>query len=318
MHIIGKNIADALSLLLRNELVAIPTETVYGLAGNAFNDEAVAKIFAAKNRPSFDPLIVHTSSWSKLEEIVQNIPSQAHSLADAFMPGPLTLLLPKQDIIPDIVTAGSPIVAVRIPQHPLTLKLLERLPFPLAAPSANPFGYISPTNPQHVAQQLGDKIGYILDGGPCTVGVESTIVGFEAGQCTVFRKGGIAVEAIEALIGPVVVRAQSTSNPQAPGMLQSHYAPKVPLFLGDIESLLSQYSGQQIGIISFQKKFAGIPAQQQVVLSEQGDFTEAARGLFAGMRHLDNLPLDVILAELLPERDLGRAINDRLRRAASE
>lgn len=230
MHLIGKNIDHATALLLRNDLVAIPTETVYGLGGNAFSDEAVAKIFAAKNRPSFDPLIVHTSDWERLEAMVKDIPSQAHLLAQAFMPGPLTLLLPKRAIIPDLVTAGSPIVAVRIPKHPLTLKLLEKLPFPLAAPSANPFGYISPTTPEHVARQLGDKIGYILDGGPCTVGVESTIVGFKADQCIVFRKGGVAVEAIESIVGPVEVRTHSTSNPQAPGMLQSHYAPLVPLF----------------------------------------------------------------------------------------
>lgn len=316
MKLTGKNLDHAIALLQQEELVAIPTETVYGLAGNAFNDQAVAKIFAVKNRPSFDPLIVHTSNWERLKEMAGRIPQEAHVLAKAFMPGPLTLLLPKKDCIPDIVTAGSSIVALRIPKHPLTLELLEKLPFPLAAPSANPFGYISPTTPQHVAQQLGDKIKYILDGGPCMVGVESTIVGFEDNRCIVFRKGGIAVEAIEALIGPVRVKAQSTSNPQAPGMLQSHYAPKVPLFLGKIATLLPHYSGKKVGIISFQTRFPNIPNEQQVVLSERGNFTEAARGLFAGMRYLDNLPLDAILAELLPERDLGRAINDRLRRAA--
>lgn len=316
VQLIDKNIDLAVSLLLRNELVAIPTETVYGLAGNAFNDVAVAKIFSVKNRPSFDPLIVHTSSWERLEVMVKDIPPQARFLAEAFMPGPLTLLLPKGDLIPDIVTAGSHFVAVRIPKHPLTLKLLERLPFPLAAPSANPFGYISPTTPEHVAQQLGDKIGYILDGGPCTVGVESTIIGFNASQTTIYRKGGIAVEAIEAITGPVEVKTHSTSNPKAPGMLQSHYAPKVPLFLGNIKAMLPNYSKHKVGVISFQKSYDNIPDNHQIILSKKGDFTEAARGLFAGMRHLDSMALDAILAELLPERDLGRAINDRLRRAA--
>lgn len=315
MNLIGKNIDHAIALLKQGELVAIPTETVYGLAGNALNDQAIARIFATKNRPSFDPLIVHTSSWKRLEKLVKSIPDQAHLLGNAFMPGPLTLLLPKKDLIPDIVTSGSPIVAVRIPKHPLTLELLEKLPFPLAAPSANPFGYISPTTPAHVAQQLGDRIPYILDGGACDVGVESTIVGFASDQPVIFRKGGIAVEAIEALIGPVAVKSHSTSNPQAPGMLQSHYAPKVPLQLGKIDRLLNKFDRTSVGIISFQKKYEGVPEKHQVILSETGDFTEAARRLFAGMRYLDSLPLEAILAELLPEVDLGRAINDRLRRA---
>ena len=315
VKLIGKNIEHAIALLQANELVAIPTETVYGLAGNALNETAVSKIFAAKNRPSFDPLIVHTSSWDRLEQLVESIPPAALVLAKAFMPGPLTLLLPKASSIPEIVTAGSPIVAVRIPNHPLTLNLLERLPFPLAAPSANPFGYISPTTPEHVANQLGEKITYILDGGPCTVGVESTIVGFPDDQITIFRKGGIAVEAIEALVGPVQVKAKSTSNPQAPGMLHSHYAPKVPLLLGNIYASLPLYDPEKVGIISFQKAYDDVPENQQIILSPTGDFTEAARRLFAGMRHLDQLPIEVILAELLPEIDLGRAINDRLRRA---
>lgn len=314
---IGTDITKAIELLQRDELVAIPTETVYGLAGNALSPAAVAKIFAVKNRPSFDPLIVHTSSIERLKEFAQTMPEPAQILAEAFMPGSLTLLLPKKDIIPDIVTAGSPLVALRIPDHPLTLELLTKLDFPLAAPSANPFGYISPTTAPHVEQQLGEKIPYILDGGACKVGLESTIVGFENQEVIVYRKGGIAVEAIEKLVGKVTVKAHSTSNPQAPGMLKSHYAPRVPLVLGDLDELITLHSREKFGVISFQKRYEKLLPEHQIVLSPGGNFTEAARNLFAGMRYLDSLDLDIILAELVPEQDLGRAINDRLRRAAA-
>jgi L-threonylcarbamoyladenylate synthase len=311
----GTDLNYAAALLRKGELVAIPTETVYGLAGNAFSDRAVARIFEVKNRPSFDPLIVHTSNVERLSELVAEMPDEALQLARRFMPGPLTLLLPKKAVIPDLVTAGLIIVGVRIPSHPLALDLLGRLDFPLAAPSANPFGYISPTTAGHVEMQLGDKIPYILDGGPCQVGVESTIIGFPGGRPTVFRKGGVAVEAVEAVIGKVDVRVFSSSDPQAPGMLKSHYAPRIPLILGDIDLLLQEHQGKKLGIISFRKSYEQVPPHNQVVLSPSGDLTEAAQRLFAGMRELDSQDLDLILAELLPEKDLGRAINDRLRRA---
>ncbi len=314
---IGTEVQRAAELLRCGELVAIPTETVYGLAGNAFDEKAVARIFVVKNRPTFDPLIVHTSDWERLMALVSFVPESAQRLAQAFMPGPLTLLLPKKNCIPDLVTAGSPLVALRIPQHPLTLALLQQLEFPLAAPSANPFGYISPTTAQHVAAQLGDKIAYILDGGPCKVGLESTIVGFKNGQTIVYRKGGITVEALEHLVGEIVVQPHSTSNPLAPGMLRSHYAPKAKVVIGDIGELFEQYQNARVGVIRFQTPFVAVDPTQQVILSPIGDFAEAARNFFAGMRYLDSLDLDVILAELLPEQDLGSAINDRLRRAAA-
>ncbi len=313
---IGRDLQYAIELLKADQLVAIPTETVYGLAGNALNVEAVSQIFAVKNRPSFDPLIVHTSSLERLQTFVTDFPKNALLLAEAFMPGPLTLLLPKKELIPDLVTAGSPLVALRIPQHPLTLALLQQLDFPLAAPSANPFGYISPTTAQHVVQQLGQKIPYILDGGACDIGLESTIVGFEQEKVIIYRKGGIPMEAIESLVGKVELKPHSTSNPQAPGMLQSHYAPRVPLILGDIEKLLELHKGKKIGILSFQKIFPQTSPYHLITLSPTGNFAEAARNLFAGMRYLDSLDLDVMVAELLPEEDLGRAINDRLRRAS--
>ncbi|MBC7451992.1 MAG: threonylcarbamoyl-AMP synthase, partial [Cytophagales bacterium] len=205
--VIGTNITLVKNLLVEEKAISIPTETVYGLAGNAFSSYSVSEIFRIKKRPSFDPLIVHTHSIDSLADFVTEIPEQAHMLAKAFWPGPLTLLLPKKDSISDLVTSGLDRVAIRIPNHPLTLELLRMLPFPLAAPSANPFGYISPTTAQHVADQLGKDIEYILDGGPCTIGVESTIVGWENGKATILRVGGLSIEAIEAVIGKVEVNA---------------------------------------------------------------------------------------------------------------
>ncbi len=315
---IGTDIDQAKALLKSGEVVGIPTETVYGLAANALDEKAVAKIFAVKNRPSFDPLIVHTADVRAIAEFTRHLPDKAKKLADAFMPGPLTLLLPKKDIIPDMVTSGLEQVAIRIPNHPVTQQLLKELSFPLAAPSANPFGYISPTTAQHVEDQLGDKVKYILDGGPCHVGVESTILGFEGEVPVIYRKGGLAIEAIEELIGPVQVREHSSSNPQSPGMLKSHYAPGCPVILGNIDELIKKHQGKRIGVISFKDQFTTIKPELNIVLSEKGDFTEAARHLFSGMRKLDKLQPEVILAELLPEVGLGRAINDRLRRAATE
>jgi L-threonylcarbamoyladenylate synthase len=309
---IGTDVTRAAQLLREGQLVGIPTETVYGLAGNALHEATVLDIFSVKNRPAFDPLIVHVPSLEHLRTYVRNIPESARVLAQALMPGPLTLLLPKASIIPDLVTSGLDTVAVRIPRHPLTRQLLELLDFPLAAPSANPFGYISPTTAQHVAQQLGDKIPYILDGGPCEVGLESTIVGFEEEYPVVYRKGGVSIERIESLIGSVRVQEHSSSNPQAPGMLKSHYAPRTPLRLGLPSGIVPS---SKVGIIAFRQEVVGW--EHQEVLSASGSYTEAAQRLFAALRRLDALGLELIYAELLPEQDLGRAINDRLRRAAA-
>lgn len=314
---IGHNIDIAATLLKKGEAVAIPTETVYGLAANALNIKAVAKIFQIKQRPTFDPLIIHLPSFDKVSDYVEDIPDIFEKLAKKFTPGPLTFLLKKKNNIPDLVTAGSPYVAVRIPSHPVTKSLLEKLDFPLAAPSANPFGYISPTTAQHVADQLGDKIYYILDGGPCDVGLESTILSMNSlGEVEVLRKGGLSIESITAVIGDVKINDISTSNPEAPGMLTSHYAPKVPLVLGNIHELASKSDPHRTGIIAFKQFVTGIPQKHQIVLSPSANFGDAAFHLFAGMRYLDECDIDVIYAELVPEHDLGIAINDRLRRAA--
>ncbi len=314
---IGHNIDIAATLLKKGEAVAIPTETVYGLAANALNTSAVAKIFQIKQRPTFDPLIIHLSSFEKVYNYVLEVPEIFEELAKKFMPGPLTLLLRKKDIIPDLVTAGSPYVAVRIPSHNVTKSLLDMVDFPLAAPSANPFGYISPTTAQHVADQLGNKVYYILDGGPCDVGLESTIIGMnEKGDIEVLRKGGLSIESIQEVVGNIIIRDISSSNPEAPGMLTSHYSPKVPLILTDLGQLNKVSDINRTGIISFRNFLPTIPTKHQIVLSPSGNFMDAARNLFKGMRYLDGCDLDIIYAELAPEEDLGIAINDRLRRAA--
>ncbi|MFD2569254.1 L-threonylcarbamoyladenylate synthase [Spirosoma soli] len=312
---IGTDKQAAKSFLEAGKVVGIPTETVYGLAANALSPDAVLTIFRVKQRPVFDPLIVHTHSLDKVPQFVTDIPEPARKLAEAFWPGPLTLLLPKRDLIPDLVTSGLPTVAVRIPGHPMTLDLLRSIDFPLAAPSANPFGYISPTTAQHVADQLGDQVPYILDGGPSSVGLESTIVGFEAGKPTVFRLGGMALDQLEAVIGPVDVRNHSTSNPKAPGMLSSHYAPRKSLIL--LAPGQSPQPGERVGALAFREPFGGINVNFQRILSPTGDLNEAAKNLFAHLRSLDAIDVDVIYAEPLPNQGLGWAMNDRLRRAST-
>lgn len=314
MATIRKDIDEAIRLLNDDEVVGIPTETVYGLAGNALSTEAVARIFEVKNRPSFDPLIIHTNSIDRFSDYISEIDERAYALAEKFMPGPLTLLLPRKAIIPDLVTSGLENVAIRIPQHPLTLELLGKLSFPLAAPSANPFGYISPTNASHVNNQLGDKIKYILDGGECQVGIESTIIGFVADEVIVYRKGGLSIEAIEAVVGKVKVIDHSSSNPLAPGMLKSHYAPTKQFRILEADTDLAAKENKT-GYLGFRNFHPAIPFENQLLLSPDGDFREAAKHLFAYMRQLDAMEVDVIYTELLPEKDLGRAINDRIRRA---
>lgn len=316
--IIGTDIEIAKQHLLNGELVAIPTETVYGLAANALNEDAVIKIFEAKNRPSFNPLIVHCSNWEEVKKYVEYIPEKADLLAKKFMPGPLTFLLKKKAIIPDIVTAGSDRVAIRIPDHPLTLMLLKLLGFPLAAPSANPFGYISPTTAMHVLEGLSGKIPYILDGGNSAVGLESTIIGFDENeQVLLYRSGGIGIEEMENILGEKISMPKFSpqQNPETSGQLKSHYAPNTPLYLGDIDALKNQFSGKRIASISFSKLFDGIDAANQFILSPKKDLAEAANKLFAALRKIDQLNVDVILAEEFPNEGIGRAINDRLNKA---
>jgi L-threonylcarbamoyladenylate synthase len=314
MAVIGKDINKAKQLLESGELVAIPTETVYGLAGNALSNASAAKIFSTKDRPEFDPLIIHVADLNSAHQYIEDMPGTAIRLAEKFWPGPLTFVLRKKSLVPDLVTSGLETVGIRCPDHPLTLDLLKKLSFPLAAPSANPFGYVSPTKPEHVQAQLGNRIEYILDGGPCAVGIESTIIGFENNMPVVYRMGGLSIESIESVAGPVNVQTHSTSNPKAPGQLQSHYAPRIKVVIGNIDELLSQYSAKSSGILSFQKDYE---ARHQFILSPQGSLEEAAQNLFSALREFDKLPIEIILAELVPDVKIGRAVNDRLRRAAA-
>lgn len=318
---IGTDINQAAELLRTGGIVAIPTETVYGLAANAFNPEAVLKIFQAKQRPSFDPLIVHVHSVEQALDVTDTaqlapeVQAQAKALMQRFWPGPLTLVLPKDPRVPDLVTSGLDTVAVRMPAHPMALALLQKLEFPLSAPSANPFGYISPTTAQHVQDQLGDRVDYILDGGPCSVGVESTIIGYDAesGRWVLYRPGGTPLEAVEAAIGSVPA-ARKKVMPVSPGTLESHYAPRKPVFIGPIPKLMQRHAGRRIGVISLHTNHGAAINQ---VLSPEGDLAEAARHLFSALRTLDNSDVELILAEEFPPEGLGTAINDRLRRAAA-
>jgi L-threonylcarbamoyladenylate synthase len=312
---IGIDIDKAKSFLDQGQLIGLPTETVYGLAGNAFNEAAVLKIFQVKNRPSFDPLIAHTNSLEKVKTFVKDIPDVALDLAEAFWPGPLTLLLPKKKRIPLLLTSGLKTVAVRIPDHPITTELLEKLDYPLAAPSANPFGYVSPTTAHHVQDQLGDAIPYILDGGPCRVGIESTIIGFENNKPVVYRLGGKRIDEIEKLIGTVRIRTNMSSDPTAPGMLKSHYAPVKRVVIGDLEELIPKLNPLKVAVISFQKDYPEVPENHKFILSKTGNIDEAAANLFSAMRKMDKTTANCIVAEYVPEIGLGKAINDRLKRA---
>ncbi len=313
--ITGTDIHEAARLLRKDEIVAIPTETVYGLAGNALHEKAVLKIYGAKNRPRFNPLIIHVADTAMIERYAYT-DAVSSQLADAFMPGPFTLLLPKKDIVPDLVTAGSDKVAIRVPHHPLTSALLKALDFPLAAPSANPFGYVSPTSALHVLQGLEGKIPYILDGGPSQVGVESSIAEVLPGKIILHRAGGISAEMIGAVCGlPVEYGTIHENQPETPGQLKSHYATHLPLYKGDVPELLHTYQGKRIAVISFTTNYALQDGSVCFVLSPDGSLEKAARELFATMRKIDQMDIDLVLAEDFPDTGIGRAINDRLNRA---
>ncbi|WP_310555041.1 L-threonylcarbamoyladenylate synthase [Flavobacterium sp.] len=316
---ISKDISKAVALLNQNQLIAIPTETVYGLAGNIYNEEAIKSIFKVKNRPFFNPLIVHIKSIKQLDELAKDIPKKAILLAEAFWPGSLTLVLKKQDIVPDLVTAGKDSVAIRIPNHPTTLALLESLDFPLAAPSANPFGSISPTKASHVADYFTDTLAMVLDGGECENGIESTIIGFENNEPVVFRLGSIAVEEIEKVIGKVQIKNKKDNTPDAPGMLSRHYAPKTTTYLKeDVAHFVKEFTNKKIGVLLFDKKIQNVPDLYQEILSENSNLKEATSNLYAAMHRLDKLNLDVIIAQRFPDVDLGKSINDRLERATKK
>lgn len=319
MALISTSILNVAALLNNNEIVAIPTETVYGLAGNAYSEIAVKKIFELKKRPFYNPLIVHIKSVTELETIATNIPEKAKLLADVFWPGPLTMVLQKQGIIPDLVTAGKNTVAVRVPNHPITLALLAELDFPLAAPSANPFGSISPTTSDHVANYFHDSLLTVLEGGECPSGIESTIIGFEKETAVLYRLGSTTIEEIEAVIGPLKINTHTEAAPAAPGMLSKHYAPKTKTVLTKtISKEVMLYDKKRIGLLTYQSLFDHENIVAHEVLSPNGSLKIAASHLYSALHKLDQLNLDVIIAEQFPDYGLGKTINDRLERATKK
>jgi L-threonylcarbamoyladenylate synthase len=316
---ISTDTIKAKKILESEELVAIPTETVYGLAGNIYSEKAIKKIFETKKRPLFNPLIVHIDSINKLDEIACEIPEKAKKLAAAFWPGPLTLVLKKNESIPNLITAGKDTVAVRVPDHLLTLKLLQSLDFPLAAPSANPFGSISPTTAQHVADYFPEDLDMVLDGGSCKNGIESTIIGFENSEAVLYRLGSLSVEDIQSVIGTIVVKNKNENAPEAPGMLSRHYAPNTKTILvTDINDEIQKHPNAKIGVLLFQNSICNHSNICQETLSFNGDLKEATANLYAAMHRLDKQNLDLIIAEKFPENDLGNSINDRLERATKK
>lgn len=313
---ITTDLEKAKKALSENNIIAIPTETVYGLAGNAYSEKAIKKIYALKKRPFYNPLIVHIKSAAYLMNVARDIPELAQKLANEFWPGPLTLVLKKQLHIPDIVTSGKDTVAIRVPNHPLTLNLLEQLEFPLAAPSANPFGSISPTSAIHVQNYFEHDLEVILDGGECEKGIESTIIGFENNQPILYRLGSLSIEDIENKIGKVLAKIHDDAAPKAPGMLSRHYAPSTDTYLtDDVEKLIQLYSDKKIGLILFENPIQQTSVEHQEILSKSGDLKEAAKNLYAAMHRLDQLGLDMIIAQRLPDVGLGKTLNDKLERA---
>jgi len=313
---ISSDISKAIELLNKEDVVAIPTETVYGLAGNIYSEKAIRKIFEVKQRPLFNPLIVHIPSIDQLEKIAREFPVKAQKLAEAFWPGSLTLILPKRLNIPEIVTGGKDTVGVRIPNHPVTLSLLKQLSFPLAAPSANPFNRISPTSSDHVKAYFENTLSMVLEGGECKNGIESTIIGFENNEAILYRLGGISVEDIEKIIGKIQIRNKSDTTPNAPGMLAKHYAPKTKMFLlDDLDKFIENNKSKKIGILKFKENLNTASVEHIEILSKSGDLKEAASKLYSTLHKLDSLNLDLIVAERFPDVGLGKSINDRLERA---
>lgn len=312
-----KNISIAAEVLKSGGLVAFPTETVYGLGADGLDPIAVAKIFEAKQRPSFNPLILHVAELNQVINIASTENPAIFKLIDAFWPGPLTLVMPKKEIVPAIVTSGHPTVAVRMPDHEVALKLIKESGRPIAAPSANAFSQLSPTNADHVVKQLKDKVDIILDGGNCSIGVESTIVHIKENEIILLRPGGLAVEDIENIVGRVSIPKTPTNSPIAPGQLQFHYAPQIPLkFFNEVN--ITDYEDQKVGALFFKNNFTKIKFSDEKILSPKGDLREAAANLFAHLHDFEIKALDVILVEQIEETGLGKAIMDRLRKAANK
>jgi L-threonylcarbamoyladenylate synthase len=308
-------IERAAQILRSGGLVGFPTETVYGLGARGFDAQACAGIFEAKGRPAFDPLILHISDFDMLAAITTEVTPLERELAERFWPGPLTMVLPRSANVPDIVTSDLPSVAVRMPSHPVALALIALVGEPLAAPSANPFGKLSPTTACHVAAGLSGRIDAILDGGPSAVGVESTIVDLSGETPALLRAGAVPAEDLEAAVGGTLLRRLSSSRPAAPGQLESHYAPRMPLYVAEPGGD-DDFAHTALLTLRWQpgdERFAVVEE-----LSASGDLREAAAGFFAALHRLDESGVSSIVARPMPEEGLGAAIMDRLRRAAAD
>lgn len=306
----------AKELLEKGDIIAIPTETVYGLAGNALNEDAIKKIFETKKRPFYNPLIVHIASKEKMDELAEEIPQIAYKLADKFWPGSLTMILKKKPHIPNIVTGGKDTVAIRIPNHPMTLSLLNQLDFPLAAPSANPFGTISPTQAIHVKNYFEDDIKLILDGGTCEKGMESTIIGFENEKVILYRHGAIPIEEIELLAGEMQYNISENNAPMAPGMLSKHYAPiTFTIATTNLLDTIELYPNIKMGIVAFKNYTLNQKEIKLELITNNDNLEEAAKNFYAALHRLDNENLDLIIIERPPFQSIGKTINDRIDRA---
>lgn len=312
-------IADSAKKLRAGGLVAFPTETVYGLGTDATNAKAVAKVFAVKARPHFDPLIVHVASAEAARKLWKATPEIADKLIARFWPGPLTLILPKTKSIPDLVTAGLPTVAVRMPDHSVALQIISAAGCPVAAPSANRFGHTSPTTAQAVEEELGPEM-LVIDGGPTRVGIESTVLAFEEAGPVLLRPGGVTLEQLTAVVGPVAVRARQQASPASPGLLDRHYAPATPLYILDRPDGIDgrwEPASRKIGALLLAPWILPFPVASAQILSQRGDLVEAASKFFQALRKLDKEGLDCIVASPIPAHGLGRALMDRLSRASS-
>ena len=305
-------IKEAGAVIRDGGLVAFPTETVYGLGADALNPLAVVRIFEVKNRPSFDPLIVHISELSYLEKLSSSIDRKARKLIERFWPGPLTIVVAKRDTLPDIVTAGLSTVAIRMPDHPVALNLIREAKTPISAPSANPFGYLSPTTAEQVKEQLGDKIDVILDNGKTPLGIESTVIDLTGQLPIILRPGGVPVEEIEEIIGDIKISKGYSKRPHSPGQFPRHYSPRTPIKVLNSRKLKTP---KKAGLLAFKSPQKKLSYKIVEVLSSSGDLREAAANLFSSLHKLDKAGLDIIFAEPLPETGLGRAIMDRLHKA---
>lgn len=315
---ISNSILEAKKIVESEQIIGLPTETVYGLAGNAFSEKAIRSIFQLKKRPLNNPLIVHIGNIDQLAAITIEFPSKARVLVEKFWPGPLTLLLKKSQRISDLVTAGQEIVAVRIPKHPKALELLNQLDFPLVAPSANPYQSISPTSAKHVERYFGNELELILDGGPSTNGLESTIVGFDGDQAIVYRLGALTIEEIEACIGKVEIQHTTKKDIKTPGMAKKHYSPKTPVIVTDsVQEIVGQYETKKIAVVCFNQLPIMNNLGHSIIYSFHGDMKKAAAQLYALLHELDMQNLDTIILEEFPNSGLGKTINDRINRASA-